>query len=192
MKAQKGLRDFLDEITTQRADEGLAKWLLGQIPRIAELHNRFSHSISLVQAFIPGNFVPGKPETYGFNCYQHSFGLAKDERVIGIMRGHGGRVFPDRQFVQNLVDARLQSISAAEAVDGDHIVYSSTQVEHAGIMRQGGVESKWGGVGHLWHHGVFEVPLRYGDRVRFFRRLDPEVSIRAFLEYEIERTAEGR
>ena len=35
----------------------------------------------------------------------------------------------------------------------------------------------------------YEIPHRYGDSVRYFRRLDPEISIRMFVEYAKERGA---
>jgi hypothetical protein len=172
------LRECLEEITITCEDERLAACKLSeQITRIAELKTRFPHSISLVQAA-----VRDEPRESRFNCYAHSFGLARDQRVLRAMAEHYPRIFPGRQFVQTLVDGRLQSVSADETVDGDHVVYLSNQIEHAGIVREGRVESKWG-LGHIWHHGEFEVPVRYGDSVLYFRRLDREVSVRAFLEY---------
>lgn len=48
--------------------------------------------------------------------------------------------------------------------------------------QEGAIESKWGKA-HLWRHGVYEVPWRYGNTVRFFRHVSEEDSARAFLEY---------
>lgn len=174
----RGLREHLEEITDHYGDDRVSE----QIPRIAELNARFPHSISLLQAAIPG-----KPETFQFNCYQHSFGLARAESVTRIMREYW-HVFPGREFVQFLLDTRLQDIPTDEVQDGDHVIYAGEEIEHAGIVRERRIESKWG-LGHLWRHGVYEVPLRYGNRVRFFRQLTPETCVRAFLEYGAERGA---
>jgi hypothetical protein len=172
----RGLREELEEITDLCAGDGIAE----QIPKIAELNARFPHSISLWQAV-----TPGKLETFQFNCYQHSFGLARKESVERIMKNHL-HVFPGRAFVQFLLDTRLVEIPREEAQSGDHVIYAVAEIEHAGILRGERVESKWG-LGHLWRHGVTEVPLRYGDRVRYFRQLTPEICARAFHEYAAQR-----
>jgi len=177
---RKGLREQLEAITDRYADDRMAE----QILRIAELTARFPHSISLWQAAIPG-----KPETFQFNCYQHSFGLARAESVIHIMREYW-HVFPGREFVQFLLDTRLEETLTEEVRDGDHVIYAGAEIEHAGIVRGEGIESKWG-LGHVWRHGVYEVPLRYGNHVRYFRRLPSETCVGAFLEYAAERGACG-
>jgi hypothetical protein len=171
----KNLRDELQEITDRYADDRVAE----QILRIAKLNPRFSHTISLLQAV-----MPDKPETFQFNCYQYSFALRKVESVTRIMQEHW--LSPRREFGRFLLDTRLQGIPANEAQDGDHIIYEDPEIVHAGIVREGRIESKWG-LGHLWHHGVFEVPWRYGTHVRYFRRLAPGNCVDAFLEYATER-----
>jgi hypothetical protein len=149
------LRKLLEEITDRYADDRVAE----QIPRIAELNARFPHSISLLQAAIPG-----KPETFQFNCYQHSFGLARAESVTRIMKEYS-HVFPAREFVHFLLDTRLEEIPIDKARGGDHVIYAGAEIEHAGIVRGERIESKWG-LGHLWRHGVYEVPLRYRWQLR--------------------------
>jgi hypothetical protein len=175
-----GLREQLEEITDRYGADRVAE----QIPRIAELNARFPHSISLLQAAIPD-----KPETFQFNCYQHSFGLARAENVTRIMKEYW-HVFPGREFVQFLLNTRLEEIWADNARDGDHVIYAGSEIEHAGIARGERIESKWG-LGHLWRHGVYEVPLRYGNHFRYFQRLTPETCVGAFLEYAAKRGACG-
>jgi hypothetical protein len=177
---RKGLREQLEEITDRYADDRVAE----QIPRIAELNARFPHSISLLHAAIPD-----KPETFQFNCYEHSFGLARAESATRIMKEYW-HVFPGREFVQFLLDTRLEEIPMDKARDGDSVIYAGAEIEHAGIVRVERIESKWG-LGHLWRHGVYEIPLRYGNHVRYFRRLTSETCVGAFLEYAAERGACG-
>jgi hypothetical protein len=172
---RRGLREQLEEITDRYGDDRVAE----QIPRIAELNGRFPHSISLLQAAIPD-----KPETFQFNCHQYSFGLARAENVTRIMKEYW-HVCPGREFVQFLL-TRLEEIRADNARDGDHVIYAGSEIEHAGIARGERIESKWG-LGHLWRHGVYEVPLRYGNHVRYFLRLTSEACVGAFLEYAAER-----
>jgi hypothetical protein len=182
MAEANSLRDCLEEIITYGDQQDADLWLSEQILRIAELKHRFPHSISLVQAA-----DPYEPLTSRFNCYAHSFGLTGNQRVLRIMEEYP-RIFPGREFVQTLVNGSLTSISPDDAFDGDHVIYTKAEIEHAGIIRDRKVESKWG-LGHLWHHGVDEVPRRYGDCVWYFRRLDRDLAVRAFLEYAKQRGA---
>lgn len=71
---------------------------------------------------------------------------------------------------------------------GDHVLYSSSRIEHAGKVVENAIESKWG-KGHLWRHGVFEIPQSYGDTVRFFHDISKEEYIQAFHEYSAARHA---
>jgi len=49
-------------------------------------------------------------------------------------------------------------------------------------VRGGMIESKWG-TAHLWRHRLFEVPLRYGSTVRFFKALEVSDCQLAFVKY---------
>lgn len=104
------------------------------------------------------------------------------DSVTQVMRRRRS-VFPGRQFVASLIDNLLQEIRPENAQDGDHVVYySGSTIEHAGRVKTGAVESK-SGLMHLLRHGLFEVPMRYGNKVRFFHRLPQAEAIRAFLQY---------
>ena len=155
------LREELDKITDDYADSD--KHLHDQIALIANLARKYDASISLVHEI--------KPCEPNFTCYQHSFFMNENWHVI-----------LGREFIQYLVETRLEEIPIADARDDDHILYISWRIEHAGKVAQGAVESKWGRA-HLWRHGVFELPRRYGDSVRFFRHISKEEAIQAFHEY---------
>lgn len=134
--------------------------LKAQIRQMADLAITHPHNVSLIAENVPG--------TRPFNCYQYSFEI-DDVRVRdGIFK-----IFPGRDFAQFLVEHHLEEIEPGDAEDGDHILYSVVQVAHAGRVRSGAIESKWG-TGHIWRHGVYEVPNDYGDTVRLYRHFSPE------------------
>jgi len=74
-------------------------------------------------------------------------------------------------------------VGRIECGDGDVVVYFSNAVpKHAAKMNGSRVVSKWG-LGHLWEHGLFEVPSIFGDDVRFFKRLARRAAVSAFVEF---------
>src|SRR5258708_39393439 len=94
------LREALDEILGRYTCDEVGE----QIQQIKNLAERYPHSITLVD-----QAIPGKPETFQFNCYQHSFDLVNVDSVNQIMRTSRS-VFPGRQFVASLIDNLLQEI----------------------------------------------------------------------------------
>lgn len=167
------LREELQRITDSYINDRVGE----QIEQVANLSLKYPHSISVVQ-----KAIPDKQETFRFNCYQHSFGLINVESVIRIMKDHGS-VYPGREFVQFLIDTRLQEVSIEQAQDGDHVVYAAgSQIQHAGKVTEEAIESKWG-LMHIWRHGVYEVPLRYGSTVRFFGHISQDMAVQGFLDY---------
>jgi len=144
------LRSQLAE-TTKPAD---AAELKEQIQEMAKLAITHPHTVTLHE-----ENVPGSPR---FNCYQYSFRIA-DVRVSD----GAFEVFPGRDFAQILTEYHLEEIGLEDAKDGDHILYSRDQIEHAGRVNSAAILSKWG-TGHVWRHGVYEVPTNYGDTIRFY------------------------
>jgi hypothetical protein len=175
------LREELDKIIEQYTSDHVGE----QIEQIAKLGLKHPHSISLVQ-----EAVSNKPETFRFNCYQYAFDLVAVESVNHIMRKHHS-IFPNSEFAQFLVDTRLSELPVEDAEEGDHLLYSAGfRIQHAGKVIGAAIKSKWG-LMHVWRHGLYEVPSRYGDSTRFFRRISQEDSIGAFLDYARNRCAVG-
>jgi len=158
------LRTQLGEIT-KPAD---AAELKAQVQQMASLALRHPHTVTLHEENIPGS--------RRFNCYQYSFGVADV-----CFREGGLEVFPGRDVVQILVEHHLEEISPGDVEDGDHIIYLAVQIEHAGKAQSGAIESKWG-TGHIWRHGVYEVPDNYGDTVHFYRHFPRESVLQALHE----------
>jgi hypothetical protein len=171
------LREELDKLIEDYADSD--ERLGEQVGLIMRLALKYGASISLVRET--------KPDEPWFTCYQHSFGLVGVESVNHIL-DENWHIPLGRDFIQHLVDKWLGEVSIEDARDGDHVLYIGSRIEHAGKVAQGAVESKWGKA-HLWRHGAFEVPRRYGDTVRFFRHISKEESIQAFHEYANSRGA---
>ena len=81
----------------------------------------------------------------------------------------------------------MDQIDSKEVEDGDVVVYSDDGVvKHAGRVQDGMIVSKWG-TAHLWWHRLYEVPLRYGSTVKFFKALASTDSELAFLHYAEEK-----
>jgi hypothetical protein len=126
------LREALDEILDRYTCDEVGE----QIQQIKNVAERYPHSITLVD-----QAIPGKPEIFQFNYYQHSFDLVNVDSVNQIMRTSRS-AFPGRQFVASLIDNLLQEMHPQSAQDGDHVVYySGSTIEHAGKVKAGEVVS---------------------------------------------------
>lgn len=116
-----------------------------------------------------------------FTCFMHTFRLINVPTAAYLMDVLG--IQPKSDFVAHLVAHHLSEISAEDVEDGDLVLYSRSQeITHAGTVRAARVVSKWG-VGWLWEHKVFEVPAQYGDKVRFYRRVEQREAEQLFVSY---------
>jgi hypothetical protein len=98
-----------------------------------------------------------------------------------VLRHTRRTIFPNAAYVTSLIATVL--IETDNPADGDFVVYfQDGMVKHSGIWAGGRVQSKWG-TGHLWEHALHEVPLRYGDHVRFFRAVPTEQCVAAFVTF---------
>jgi hypothetical protein len=113
----------------------------------------------------------------------HVFEFTGKTEYEAIARRGFNVVFAGPTFVQWLLEkGSLTEVAEHEARDGDLIVYSDDhgRVKHAGLTRPGRrVESKWG-KGGLFEHGVFEVPVSYGNNARFFSNMSYKEAFRQF------------
>jgi hypothetical protein len=162
------LREELNQVLAKENSDAELK---EQIQLIDDLRAQQPHSITLLRETVP-NVLPR------FNCYQYAFGLENVTLTTGFLR----EIRPGRDFMHSLMHHLLEEISLEDTKSGDHVLYEDSRIEHAGKMNAGAVESKWG-LGHLWRHGLYELPLKYGNRARFFRSISPEDALAAFLAY---------
>ena len=166
------LRKALSEITTRYVRQQAHE----QIRLIEGLRKQYEHSILLVQ-----QAIRGRPETGQFTCYQYAFNLVDPPpEVVRIASAHEN-IYPSSAFVQYLIDHTLTELPAPK--DRCVLVYSNGQeIKHAGKMQEQMVTSKWG-TAHLWRHRIYEVPITYGNDVRFFDAIQAEESAQTFLRY---------
>lgn len=119
----------------------------------------------------------------------HALGFTEQPEYVVIAERGFNVVFAGRDFANWLVDLRLLTeIDAADAQKGDLVFYfSHGQFKHAGIIfNDNRVISKWG-TGHLFEHGLFEIPDSYGTEARFFKSLSYEAAIEAFGDFAREK-----
>jgi hypothetical protein len=120
---------------------------------------------------------------YGFNCVMYALGLIDHEEYVDFAMACPESVHASPDFIRFLIENRHVS-RQPEPSKHDLIVYlNAGQVRHIGRLHsKQRVRSKWG-IGHLYEHGVFEVPLRYGDEVLFFRPISTSNVLDHFMAY---------
>jgi hypothetical protein len=68
---------------------------------------------------------------------------------------------------------------------GDIAIYFNDEHPvHAGTWDGDLLISKWGLYSHLWRHGVCELPIEYGEEIRFYRRLPVSIIREAFERWQ--------
>jgi hypothetical protein len=169
------LRSELDRIVCVYVGDSVGQ----QIPMIAALMLRFGHDIRL-----EAEAIPNDARSWKYTCFQHAFELVDPPKLIVKIANLNREIYPNAEFVTFLATNVLSAVVPPDQVaDDDVVVYSSEgKPMHAGRCRSGRVVSKWGSM-HLWQHRLFEVPLRYGSTVHFYRSISREESVDAFIEY---------
>jgi len=164
------LRERLQTITDNGHPE--THWQL-----IGELARDIPHSIELVEG-------PAPIDRY--TCVMHAFDLIENQEYIEIANLAPADIFASPRFVERLISlGHLERIDQPR--DGDLIVYSDgARVKHIGVLcYEDRVESKWG-AGHLYRHGMFEVPSSYGPGARFFVRIGRDTALDHYVDYAAE------
>jgi len=153
------LRTELSRLTYPADDAGM-DWLDFQIREIAALNERCAHSIVVDS--------PSSDATAEMNCFTRAFDIepgAINDMCLG-------DVFPGSNFVSALMRGALSAKEEADTTTGDIVIYldGDSAPRHAGKISGGGkIISKWGaGRTHVWKHGLWEVPVEYGNDVQFF------------------------
>ena len=109
---------------------------------------------------------PGDEPLGDFNCVMYALD------IVGCFTepcSPLGRFYADTAFLSTLIQNR--DLVPAEESEGVLAIWSGNgTVKHVGIvLSRGKVVSKWG-IGHLYEHGLLEVPQSYGDEIDFFAR----------------------
>ena len=113
----------------------------------------------------------------------HALNLIENDEYKSIALVTPKDIFASPRFVERLIRKNiLQELD--DPTKGDLVVYfDSISVMHIGrLLSESRVESKWG-IGHLYHHGLFEVPERYGSIVRYFIPISSDVALDEYVAY---------
>lgn len=167
--------------------------LRGRLQRLTEEHDVSRHPALLarVTCECPNSIsIVESPHPIGrYTCLMHVLDFAERPEYIAIACHGLGRVFAGEEFAHWLIGrGLLVELSRADARDGDLVIYFSEDTfKHVGLWRPNcRVLSKWG-VGHLYYHELFEVPMSYGTDARFFKRLSYSDAYDAFTQFAAEK-----
>jgi hypothetical protein len=154
MNATEALRNALQRITDER--NAVEHPVL-----IAELARQHPHSVV---------WKGGHDQHPPYNCFQFALGLERSERIYDLLveDDRNGRRL-DLKFGTEFVERLVLKSMIRETSAGHLTLYlRDARPRHAGrLVREGVVLSKWG-IGHLWEHGLWEVPSSYGGEARRF------------------------
>jgi hypothetical protein len=161
------LRDRLQEITDNGEPQTHRELL-------RELGRELPHTIEIVK---------GPAQDSRYTCAMHAFDLIEDAEYIAIVMAAPRDVFASPRFVERLI-AQGHLVESGGPRQGGLVVYfSNGKVEHIGrLLGEARVESKWG-IGHLYHHGLLEVPTKYGSVTRFFEAINRDLALDQYVEY---------
>lgn len=144
----------------RRALDGITDHLLPHehASVIEGLKSLYPHSISVLDE------PPGL--SHGYNCYMYALGMQSlPEDLVEL--GLHANTTPNGAFVAYLIATGMLEPDE----NGELAIYFEPPMpKHAGLRNGHNIISKWG-IGRLWSHRPDEVPLSYGLRLQFFKRL---------------------
>jgi hypothetical protein len=148
---------------------------------ISDLGNEFEHSIAVVD---------GPAPDIRYNCVQHALHLIEDPEYVAIVNAAPADIFASPLFVQRLIEHGNLVDVGAPLQSALVVYFEGDAVMHIGrMLSEVCVESKWG-TGHLYHHGIFEVPINYGSVTRFFEPVTRDFVLDRYVEYAKENGVE--
>jgi hypothetical protein len=123
---------------------------------IAGVAAKHPHAITVVAG-------PVTDQGWQYNCVAYALGaVAREDYAFLGAAIHRLQTTHLKMVAESL--KRVASLDEAQLV----VYESSGEPLHVGRVRGNRVVSKWGPF-HLYEHGLWEVPLSYGDTVSFFR-----------------------
>lgn len=143
--------------------------------RIEALLSEHNHSIAVIESEHP---------IERYTCGVHAFHLVEDPTYIEVADFGLGRTFAGPEFINFLLQRQLLLQRLSSVLPGDLILYFDNGVfRHVGRMKtETRILSKWG-TGWLCEHGVWEVPLNYGEEIQYFVGPDEDASFNLFIQY---------
>ena len=151
-----------------------------QIEFIKGLKDSFNHTIVLIEeSDLSQNYYPN------YNCYMHAFNLAGESKVDEVAKCFNGKIRPGNEFVKYLIKENILMELPPDKVRAEDIIiyFDGKEPRHAGKINLNRVTSKWN-FGHLWEHAIYEVPLKFGSELKYFKKIEKEASFDNFLSYK--------
>jgi hypothetical protein len=140
---------------------------------IGDLRERHSHTITALEL----------DAKYGFNCVMHALDIIDHPEYVRLAFACPHDVYAGAGFVNFLIDHGYLSEKATPAPGLLAVYFDGGKFKHVGLLlSETRLESKWG-IGHLYEHELFEVPISYGNDVRYFTTLSPEEAVTAFSDF---------
>jgi hypothetical protein len=167
----RAVREFLDELTSrkQTTDEYVDAIARASIPGIRP---------------VPPHDARRPALSDQYNCFEYALDLVDSEIYRIILRQfHGGA---DSTFISYLLrDGTLCEAPRNDLENGDLVLYSDSDgPKHAAKVSGNVVVSKWG-FGELWEHDFCDVPLGYGEILRFYKHVTKRSAESKLVEYVI-------
>ena len=91
----------------------------------------------------------------------------------------------DRNIFVEFFNTRILKLlkEVPNPIDGGLVVYlSGDEPKHIGMMNDGRVVSKWG-KDPVYNHGILEVPLGYGNEIRYYQKPPNQLITTQFIEF---------
>jgi hypothetical protein len=144
--------------------------------KISHLSSKFFHSIHPLSDYDPAN-------RQNYNCFEYALDLHITCHYSVLVTLFALGVGLDYRFVNYLIQHEvLKQILSSEVKLDDLLIYFHNDLPaHAGKWKGNNVISKWG-KGLLYEHGIYEVPIKYGDP-QYFRKVHPQVAKDYLIRY---------
>jgi len=164
-------------VLRQRLQEMTDVQDVSQHPMLLECISRdYPNSIRIVESEHPID---------RYTCVMHVFDFTEKPEYLAIADYGFGRVFAGADFARWLIaNGHLVEVPSANAQTGDLVAFfKEGKFKHVGLLQPNGrVVSKWG-IGHLYDHGLLEVPESYGSEIRFFKGLSYDEAYDRFAQF---------
>lgn len=143
---------------------------------LEELSNEIPNTIQIVESEYPID---------RYTCLMYVFDFTEEPRYVDIASFGLGRAFAGTDFINYLLDENhLEAISEEDVTVGNLVAYyNGDEFKHIGKIRaENRVISKWG-IGNLYEHSIFEVPIQFGNTIHYYNNLEKERALDYFVEF---------
>jgi len=130
--------------------------------------------------------IPSSYDLARYTCLVYALDFVAKPAYLRVAMLQQYDVFAGKEFAQWLIKyGAIKEIQSSAVTGGSMAIYFD-EVDvftHIGIIiGKDRIRSKWGALG-LFEHDLFDVPLNYGNSVKYFERISFDVAIKHFYEY---------